>query len=56
MPNDKPKHRILVVEDEALISMLIEDMVQDCGDEVVGPIAKYDQALGLIDIQDSVLR
>ena len=41
------KHRILVVEDEAMISMLLEDMVLDCGGEIVGPAAKFDDALEL---------
>ena len=41
------KHRILVVEDEAMISMLLEDMVLDCGGEIVGPVAKFDDALEL---------
>ncbi|GEO15989.1 response regulator [Microvirga aerophila] len=47
MPNREHKHRILVVEDEAIISMLIEDMVSDCGGEIVGPAAKFDDALAL---------
>jgi len=41
------KHRILVVEDEAMISMLLEDMVLDCGGELVGPVARFDDALEL---------
>jgi DNA-binding NtrC family response regulator len=41
------KHRILVVEDEAMISMLLEDMVLDCGGELVGPVARFDDALAL---------
>jgi DNA-binding response OmpR family regulator len=41
------KHRILVVEDEAMISMLIEDTVVDCGAEVVGPVTRFDDALAL---------
>jgi DNA-binding response OmpR family regulator len=41
------KHRILVVEDEAMISMLLEDMVLDCGGELVGPAARFDDALAL---------
>jgi DNA-binding response OmpR family regulator len=47
MPTGERKYRILVVEDEAMISMLLEDMVLDCGGEVVGPIAKFDDALAL---------
>jgi CheY-like chemotaxis protein len=47
MPTSEHKHRILVVEDEAMISMLLEDMVLDCGGEIVGPAAKFDDALEL---------
>ena len=47
MPIGERKHRILVVEDEAMISMLLEDMVLDCGAEIVGPVAKFDDALAL---------
>jgi DNA-binding response OmpR family regulator len=44
---DKPRCRILVVEDEAMIALLVEDMVLDFGSEVVGPAAKMDEALRL---------
>jgi CheY-like chemotaxis protein len=47
VPTSERKHRILVVEDEAMISMLLEDMVLDCGGEIVGPVAKFDDALEL---------
>jgi DNA-binding NtrC family response regulator len=47
MPTSEHKHRILVVEDEAMISMLLEDMVLDCGGEIVGPVARFDDALEL---------
>lgn len=46
MHNDR-KHRVLIVEDETMISMLIEDMVCDLGAEVVGPVAKFGQAISL---------
>lgn len=39
--------RVLFVEDEAMISMLIEDMLLDLGIEVVGPASKLDEALAL---------
>src|SRR4051812_5725047 len=39
--------RILVVEDEVMIAILVEDMVLDFGSEVVGPAAKMDEALRL---------
>jgi CheY-like chemotaxis protein len=41
------KCRVLIVEDEAMISMLIEDMVLDLGYEIVGPAARLDHALTL---------
>jgi CheY-like chemotaxis protein len=41
------KPRVLVVEDEAMVSMLIEDMVCDFGAEVVGPAAKFERAMTL---------
>jgi DNA-binding NtrC family response regulator len=41
------KCRVLIVEDEAMISMLIEDMVMDFGSEIVGPASKIDQAMAL---------
>lgn len=37
--------RVLVVEDESLVAMLIEDMLSDMGYEVVAVAARFDQAL-----------
>lgn len=42
-----PKCRVLIVEDEAMISMLIEDMVLDFGCEIVGPASRIDKAMAL---------
>lgn len=39
--------RVLIVEDEAAISMLLEDMLMDFGCEVVGPAARLAAALDL---------
>jgi CheY-like chemotaxis protein len=39
--------RVLVVEDEMMVSMLIEDMLDDLGCKVVGPAARLDEALAL---------
>jgi DNA-binding response OmpR family regulator len=39
--------RILVVEDEMLIAMIIEDAVRDSGGEIVGPVATLEAALKL---------
>src|SRR3954465_926104 len=39
--------RVLVVEDEMMVSMLIEDMLLDLGCTVVGPASRLDEALVL---------
>ena len=39
--------KVLVVEDEMMVSMLIEDMLSDLGCEVVGPASRLDEAMGL---------
>lgn len=39
--------RVLVVEDEMMVSMLIEDMLEDLGCKVVGPASRLDEALAL---------
>lgn len=41
--------RILVVEDEPLVAMLIEDLLLELGCTVVGPAATVAQALALAD-------
>ncbi|GLK76647.1 response regulator [Methylopila jiangsuensis] len=41
--------KILVVEDEAMISMMIEDMLLDHGVDVVGPAGGVAQAMKLLD-------
>ena len=41
--------RVLVVEDEALASMLVEDELRDAGAEVLGPAPTVDHALQLIE-------
>jgi len=45
--------RILVVEDEMLIAVMIEETLQDLGCVVVGPVARLDAALRLA--RDEVL-
>ena len=42
-------HRVLIVEDEMLIAMLVEQMVEDLGYQVVGPAMTVEEALSLID-------
>ena len=44
--------RVLVVEDEMMILMMIEDMLTDLGCETVITAATVDQALDLIDGQE----
>ena len=46
MPWLKEK-RILVVEDEALIAVMVEDMLSEMGCSVVGPAATIESALAL---------
>ena len=41
--------RVLVVEDEALVSMLVEDELRDAGAEVMGPVPSVSGALRLIE-------
>ena len=47
MSADGQKRRVLVVEDEALVAMLIEDMIHDSGDEMVGSACRLSDALVL---------
>lgn len=41
--------KILVVEDEALVAMLVEDALLDAGFGVIGPAATVDEALALLE-------
>ena len=41
--------RVLVVEDEALVSLMIEDLLTQAGCIVIGPAATTDSALALIE-------
>jgi CheY-like chemotaxis protein len=41
--------RVLVVEDEAAISLLLEDMLLDFGCEVIGPAARLATALDAVE-------
>jgi len=41
--------RILVVEDEAPVAMMMEDELSDAGAEIVGPAGSVEEALGLIE-------
>jgi DNA-binding response OmpR family regulator len=41
--------RIMVVEDEALVAMLVEDALIDAGFGVMGPAATVEEAMALLD-------
>lgn len=41
--------RVLVLEDNALIAMLLHMMVSDAGHEPMGPVSTVEEAFGLID-------
>ena len=40
--------RVLVVEDEMMVSMLIEDMLTDMGCTILGPVSRLDEAVELV--------
>jgi DNA-binding response OmpR family regulator len=44
--------RVLVLEDETLVSMMVEDMLADLACEVIGPFARLDQAIEAISQMD----
>lgn len=44
--------RVLVVEDEMMVSMLIEDMLSDLGCAVIGPASRLDEAIELARTSD----
>jgi len=44
--------RILVVEDEVIIAMLIEDFVEELGGGIVGPVGSASSAVKLIESED----
>lgn len=45
--------RIMVVEDEALVAMLVEDALLDAGAVVLGPSATVAEALALLERSDA---
>ena len=51
MRNPLCGRRILVVEDEMMVAMLLRDMLGDLGCLVVGPAVSVDQALSMIATQ-----
>jgi len=44
---DLAERRVLLVEDEMLVAMLLEELVIELGCKVVGPASRIDQALAL---------
>jgi DNA-binding response OmpR family regulator len=48
MSTDTAERRILVVEDEALVAMLVEDALVDAGFAVLGPARSVAQALEML--------
>lgn len=46
--------RVLLLEDEMLVAMILEDALELGGYEVVGPVAKVDSALALIHQDDKL--
>ena len=43
--------RVLVVEDEVMVSWLLEDMLVELSYQIVGPAARVDQALALVEAE-----
>ncbi|MFC7736748.1 response regulator [Roseomonas sp. GCM10028921] len=41
--------RVLVVEDETLVAMLVEDTLADAGVQVLGPVATVSEALSVLE-------
>lgn len=48
MSTDTAERRILVIEDEALVAMLVEDALVDAGFAVLGPARSVAQALEML--------
>ncbi len=44
--------RVLVVEDDMMVSMLMEDMLADLGCVLIGPAARLDEAVALLSRSD----
>jgi CheY-like chemotaxis protein len=40
--------RVLIVEDEALVAMLLEEILGDCGCQLVGPVGTVPAALAAV--------
>jgi len=49
MPSELRGLKVLVVEDNYLVAELVRSLFEECGSETVGPAARVDSALALID-------
>jgi CheY-like chemotaxis protein len=47
MLQDTTGHRVLLVEDEAMIAMLVEDMLEDLGHDLAAVVTRLEEALAL---------
>lgn len=45
---DAAKLKVLIIEDESIVAMMIEDLIVDMGHEVVGTAGRLEQALSLV--------
>lgn len=60
--NEAPRRvlppKVLIVEDESLVAMLVEDMVLECGGEVVEIAGSFESALkaaGVLDLDFAII-
>ena len=49
IPTELQGLRVLVVEDNFLVAELVRSLLEECGSETVGPAARVDSALALVD-------
>jgi two-component SAPR family response regulator len=54
-PKDLTGLRVLVLEDEALLSMLLEDVLAELGCVLVGPYGHTDEALAFLQTQQEAI-
>lgn len=54
MGGDLKGRRILVVEDESLVAMLLETILDDLGCETVGPVSSVAEALDVVAARDDL--
>lgn len=49
MSASKPKHMVLIVEDDAFIALDLEDVLSEAGFQVTGPVSTVSDAMALLD-------